>query len=73
MSADFARETLTAYEIPAVIVSRSGFFGTVGLTFTAFYSGRKGLFEVSVPKGYLDEASGVLDMTLGAKWRRKDA
>ena len=31
ISADFAREALKSYDIPAVIFSRSGFFGRVGL------------------------------------------
>lgn len=72
LSADFARETLTAYEIPAIVVSRSGFFGQVGLTLTGFHSGRQALFEVTVPVGYREEAAEVLDMTLGEKWHRKD-
>lgn len=72
LSADFARETLATYEIPAVIVSRSGYFGQIGLTLTAFYSGKAALFEVRVPAGYEDEAVEVLEMTLGEKWHRKD-
>jgi hypothetical protein len=73
LTVDFAKETLAAYDIPAVIVSRSGFFGQVGLTLTGFYSGRKALFEVSVPIEYAEEASEVLYMTLGEKWHRKEA
>jgi hypothetical protein len=71
LSADFARETLSTYEIPAVIVSRSGFFGQIGLNLTAFYSGKQALFEVRVPNGFETEAAELLEMTLGEKWRRK--
>ncbi len=72
ISADFARETLKAYEIPAVIVSKSGYFGTIGLTLTHFYSGGQALFEVSVPQGVLEEADELLRMTIGDKWQRKE-
>lgn len=73
LSADFAREALIAYEIPAVIMSRSGYFGTIGLTLRSFYTGQKALFEVRVPATYLEEAAEILNMTLGNKWHRKDA
>ena len=72
LSADFARETLAVYEIPAVIVSKSGFFGNVGLPLTAFYSGSVGLFEVSVPAEHEEEAVEILEMALGGKWHRKE-
>lgn len=72
LSADFARETLATYDIPAVIVSRSGYFGQIGLTLTAFYSGKQALFEVRVPTGCVDEATELLEMTLGDKWHRKE-
>ena len=70
-SADYARETLKSYEIPAVIISKSGFFGDVGLTLTPFYKQDVGTFEVKVPKEYIEEASGVLDMILGDKWQKE--
>jgi len=73
LSADYARAVLTSYDIPAVVISRSGFFGQVGLTLTSFYKPGALLFEVSVPEEYVDEAAGVLDMALGEKWRRKEA
>ncbi len=72
ISADFARETLTAYEIPAVIFSRSGFFGTAGLPLNPFYKPGSAMFEIRVPKECLEEATDILTMTLGDKWRRKD-
>ena len=73
ISADFARETLKTYEIPAVIVSKSGYFGTVGLTLTHFYSGGLALFEVSVPPSHWEEADELLRMTIGEKWQRKES
>jgi len=72
LSADYARAVLTSYEIPAVVVSRSGFFGQIGLTLNTFYKPGALLFEVSVPEEYCEEAAGVLDMALGEKWQRKD-
>jgi hypothetical protein len=72
ISADFARETLRAYEIPAVVVSKAGFFGTAGLTMTHFYSGAAALFEVSVPPQHREEAEELLQMTVGERWQRKE-
>ncbi|MEW6051973.1 MAG: hypothetical protein AB1644_13045 [Candidatus Zixiibacteriota bacterium] len=72
LSADFARETLTVYEIPAVIVSKSGFFGDIGLPLHSFYSGKTGRFEVSVLSSQVEEAVDVLNMALGEKWQRKE-
>jgi hypothetical protein len=71
LSADFARETLTSYEIPAVVISRSGFFGNIGLPLRNFYTGELGLWELSVPIEYADDARDIVQMILGAKWRPK--
>jgi hypothetical protein len=71
-SADYARAVLDSYDIPAVVISKSGFFGQVGLTFHSFYKSGSLLFEVSVPVEYVEEAAGVLDMAIGDKWRRKE-
>ncbi|MEW6413118.1 MAG: hypothetical protein AB1483_11725 [Candidatus Zixiibacteriota bacterium] len=71
-SADFATETLGSYEIPVVIISRSGFFGNIGLPLNPFYKPGSALFEVMVPQEYIQEASDILDMTLGDKWQRKE-
>jgi hypothetical protein len=72
-SADYARAVLDSYEIPAVVISKSGFFGQIGLTFHSFYKSGSLLFEVSVPAEFVEEAAGVLDMALGDKWNRKEA
>ncbi len=70
ISADYAREVLKSYEIPAVVISKSGFFGQAGLTLTGFYKAGSQLFEVSTPEECVEEATGVLDMVLGDKWQR---
>lgn len=73
LAADFARETLTAYDIPAVVLSKSGFFGNVGLTLTPFHNARQsGAFEVSVPESFAEEASEILTMAVGEAWRRME-
>lgn len=72
LSADFAKETLTAYEIPAVVISGSGFLGNIGLTLTSFHSGKPALFEISVPSDEAEEAAEILRLTLGEKWHRKE-
>lgn len=72
VSADFAREVLASYKIPAVVISKSGFFGNVGLTLHTFYKPGSSLFEVTVLKEHVEEAAGVLDMALGDRWQKKD-
>ena len=70
ISADYAREVLKSYEIPAVVISKSGFLGQAGLTLPGFYKAGSQLFEVSAPEDCVEEATGVLDMVLGDKWQR---
>jgi len=72
LSADFAAEALKSYEIEAVIISKSGFFGDIGLTLNPFYSRKSPLFEISVRSDDVEEARGILDMVLGEKWHRLD-
>ncbi|MBD3402953.1 hypothetical protein GF420_08650 [candidate division GN15 bacterium] len=73
LSADFARESLESYDIPAVVISKSGFFGNIGLPLNPFYNPNAvASFEVSVPSGYIEEACQILDMTVGKNWHRKD-
>lgn len=73
ISADFAKETLASYNIPAVVFSKSGFFGNVGLPLNPFYKPSSATFEISVPKEYEEEAVDLLTLTLGEKWQRKDS
>ena len=71
--ADLARETLNSQDIPNVVVSKGGFFGSVGLNFNPLFDSRKPwVFEVSVPAVFASEAAELLDVTLGDKWKRKD-
>ncbi len=71
-SADFAHEVLASYDIPAVVISKSGFFGQAGLTLNTFYKAGANLFEVSVPEDFVEEACGVLEMALGDKWIKEE-
>ncbi len=71
-SADFAKETLTSYNIPVVIFSKSGFFGNVGLTLNPFYKASTATFEISVLKDDIEEAVEVLNMILNEKWQKKE-
>lgn len=72
VSADFAQEVLTSYEIPAVVISKSGFFGQAGLTFNTFYKAGSSLFEISVPTEHVQEACEILTMAVGDNWQRKE-
>jgi len=69
--ADLAGEILKSCKIPAVILSKSGFFGNIGLFLNPFYTNDTPAFEVSVPVNFSEEATDLLDMTLGQKWHRK--
>ena len=71
--ADLARETLKSMGIPAVVLSRSGFFGDVGLPLNSVFEGGKvGTYEIKVPQSYINEAADTLDMTLGDQWQREN-
>ena len=72
ISADYAEETLKSYDIPVVIISKSGFFGAAGLQLNPFYGQSSGLFEVLVPGDFCEEAVGILQMILGDNWQQKD-
>lgn len=69
ISSDFAREIMKSYKIPAVVISKSGFFGDAGLSFGAFFSSKSMLYEVMVPEPYMIEAKEVMEMTLGERWQ----
>ncbi len=72
MYADLARETLISANVPAVVISKSGFFGNIGLPLVPFYKPQSSTFEIRVPREYLAEASEILDMTIGDKWQKED-
>ena len=71
ISSDYAEETLKSYNIPVVVISNSGFFGTAGLALNPFHGSSQGLFEISVPEEFAEEAVGILDMILSASWTKK--
>lgn len=72
ISSDYAKEMLKSYNIPVVIISNSGFFGTAGLALNPFYGKSEGLFDVSVPEEFVEEATDILDMILSDSWIKKD-
>ncbi len=72
ISSDYAKETLKSYNIPVVIISNSGFFGTAGLALSPFYGSDTGLFDVSVPEEFAEEAADILSMILSDSWIKKD-
>ena len=72
ISSDYAKETLQSNDIPVVIISESGFFGTAGLPLNPFYGTMEGMFEVSVPEESSKEATEILDMILGDSWIKKE-
>jgi len=71
-SADYAHETLESYNIPSVVISESGFFGQAGLNLPSVTGKGLGQFQVKVPKTFLEDATGVLDMILGENWEKED-
>lgn len=70
--ADLAREALVSSNIPAVLRSKDGFFGSIGLPLHPFYGGQSASFEILVPAACRSDAEEVLNMTVGDKWRRKE-
>lgn len=71
MTADMAQEMLQSENIPAVVISRSGMFGNIGLTLHDLYSGDARLFELSVPGHMVEDAADLLNATLGDHWKRR--
>jgi len=70
--ADFAKEVLSSYNIPAVVLSKSGFFGNIGLPLYSFYKSQAATFEISVPSVYSSEAAEIMNMVAGDRWQRKE-
>ncbi len=71
MSADFAKSVLASYEIPAVVISKSGYFGQVGLPLNTVYKHSSAHFEISVPSEHIPEATAIIDMALGENWQKE--
>ena len=70
MLADLGLETLKSCDIPAVLFSKSGFFGNIGLPLAPFHSNSSAGFEILVPQAYANQADETLDMSLGGPWPR---
>jgi len=71
-SSDYAVETLKSYEIPAAVISESGFFGQAGLNLPSLTGKGLGQFRVYVPEDKREEAESILDMILGGNWEKAD-
>lgn len=63
--ADFAINGLKSYEIPAVLKSKGGFFGSIGLPLRSLKTGKLDLFEILVPAEFEEEAKGLVKIFLG--------
>lgn len=72
VSADLAKEALNSHGVPAVIFSRSGFFGNIGLPLHSFYKSGGGIFDIAVQSRFCEEANEILDFILGDQWHRKE-
>jgi hypothetical protein len=70
--ADLGCEALRGCDMPAIVISKSGFFGTVGLPLNPFYGAQSAGFEIWTPASCADEAAEILLNTLGDKWQRKE-
>lgn len=71
-TSEYARETLESYDIPAVIISESGYFGQAGLNLPSPTGANLGFFQIHVPKELKAEAVDILDMILGDSWGKED-
>jgi len=69
-SAGLVKELMKSCEIPAVVNSKSGFFGSAGLPLNPLFSSGSPKFEIKVPVTFVEEASESLDATLGENWHR---
>ncbi len=67
-TADYAKETLESYDIPAVLFSESGFFGQAGLNLPSPSGKHIGTFKIQVPVELIDDAVNILNMILGDSW-----
>jgi len=70
MSADYAKETLESYSIPAVVISESGFLGQAGLNLPSITGKGISKFQIHIPAEYREEAEDILNMILGDAWEK---
>lgn len=73
MLAEFAVNGLKSYDIPAVLGSKGGFFGSSGLPLRSLSTGKLDQFEVMVPSEFEEEAKGLVGMFLGDETSGDDA
>ncbi len=71
-TANFVVETLKSYDITAVVESKSGFLGDVGLTLSAGFEDSHGAYEIWTPEEGAEEAIGLAEMVGGDKWESAD-
>ena len=68
VSAGLAHETLLNDDIPAVLFSKAGFLGAAGLAMNQFYKPSEGLYEISVPKDFFEDATDLVNAVLDGQW-----
>lgn len=62
--AEFAINGLKSYEIPAVLQSKGGFFGSSGLPLRSLRTGKLDQFEIMVPAESEEEAKDLIGLFL---------
>ncbi|MFH1701669.1 MAG: hypothetical protein ABIE07_13910 [Candidatus Zixiibacteriota bacterium] len=67
MTAEFAVNGLKSYDIPAVLDTKPGVFGSAGLPLRSLYSGKVEMFKIMVPGEYEAEASELVKIFLDSK------
>ncbi|MFQ5606530.1 MAG: hypothetical protein ACE5GA_01180 [Candidatus Zixiibacteriota bacterium] len=73
VTAGFVIETLQSYEIPAMMDSKSGYLGDVGLTaISSVFENPTGAYEIRVPAECAEEALGIAEMVGGGQWEPAD-
>ncbi len=69
LTADFVMESLESYEIPAVLNSKSGFLGAIGLSsIESPFSGNVAAYEILTIAEKVEEACDIAGMVAGDKW-----
>ena len=65
--AEFAVNGLKSYDIPAVLDSRPGVFGSAGLPLRSLTDGRLETFRIMVPAEFEEEAREVVKLFLAVR------
>ncbi len=71
--AEFAVNGLKSYDIPAVLGSKGGFFGSSGLPLRSLSSGKLDQFEIMVPSEFEEEAKNLVGLFIGENSSGDDA